>query len=132
MANLVTSGTFTATQSVIDILNASLRIAQVIGAEETATGAQLQNGLDAMTAMCKGWQGSGIHVWREEEAILFLEPNQPLYGIGITSTDHCALWDDTTIANLSASANSGATSISVSSISGINSGDQIGLQLSTG
>ena len=59
-APLVTSGTFSATQSVVTILNAALRNAQVIGAEETATGAQLQNGLDAMTAMCKAWQGSAF------------------------------------------------------------------------
>jgi len=132
MAVLQTSGQFTATSSVIDLLNAALRIAQVIGAEETGTGAQLQNGLDAMAAMCKAWQASGIHVWCEEEAILFLQPKQTLYQIGAGSPDNCTLWDSLIQTSLTAVALTGATSLSVASIAGMNSGDIIGIQLDAG
>ena len=72
-------------------LRRHVRIAQVIGAEETATGAQLQNGLDAMAAMCKAWQASGIHVWCEEEGILFLQTGQTLYQIGAGHVSRCHL-----------------------------------------
>jgi len=127
-----TSGTFSATQSVIQILNAALRLTQVIGDEETATGSQLQSGLDAMTAMTKGWQASGIHVWCEEEAILFLQPGQTVYEIGAGSPDKCTLWQTLAQTTLIATAAPAATSISVHSIAGINAGDSVGIQLDAG
>lgn len=132
MAVLQTSGSYSATPTVIDLLNASLRIAQVIGAEETATGAQLQNAMDAMAAMVKAWQASGIHVWCEEECILFLQPGQTQYQIGAGSADHCTLWNSAIITNLSTNALAGATSITVDDASEMNIGDSIGIQVSDG
>jgi hypothetical protein len=131
-APLVTSGSFSATQSVVTILNAALRNAQVIGAEETATGAQLQNGLDAMTAMCKAWQGSGIHVWCEEEDILFLQPGQTIYQIGAGSTDSVTLWDTLIQTTLASTAAAAADTLVLTSASKVNEGDNIGVQLDAG
>jgi hypothetical protein len=131
-APLVTSGQFSATQSVVTLLNRALRNAQVIGAEETATGAQLQNGLEAMTAMCKGWQGSGIHVWCEEEGILFLQTGQTLYSIGAGSPDNITLWDTLIQSTLALAAASGANSLTVSNVSQMNVGDNIGVQMISG
>jgi hypothetical protein len=131
-APLVTSGSFSATQSFVDLLTAALRIAQVIGAEETATGAQLQNGLDAMSALVKAWQAAGIHVWCEEEGILFLQPNQTIYQIGSGSPDKVTLWDSLVQTTLASTAAAGATSLTVSSATGMNVGDNIGVQLDAG
>ena len=133
-----TSGTFSGSPSIITLLNASLRIAQVIGAEETATGAQLANALDAARAMCKAWQASGIHVWCEEEAIVFFQPNQTIYQIGAGSSDHVTLWDTLILSSLTATALAGATSLTLLTVNGgisgtrIASGDQIGIQLDSG
>lgn len=127
-----TSGTYAYSPAVITLLNRALRIAQVIGAEETATGAQLANALEAMTAMCKAWQGSGIHVWSEEEAILFLQPEQILYYIGAGSTDHATLWNTLNQTTLTANAAVAATVLQVESISGMLAGDNIGIQLDAG
>ena len=127
-----TSGTFSGPPSIITLLNASLRIAQVIGAEETATGAQLANSLDACRAMCKAWQASGIHVWCEEEGILFLQPGQTLYQIGAGSPDHVTLWDSLVQTSLASLAIAGASSLALTSAAGITSGDQIGVQLDAG
>lgn len=127
-----TSGTFSGSPSIITLLNGSLRIAQVIGAEETATGAQLANAMDAMRAMCKAWQASGIHVWCEEECILFLQGNQTQYQIGAGSSDHVTLFSDFVQTSLAAVALTGATSLTVASIVGLTIGDQIGVQLDSG
>lgn len=132
MAVITTSGVFTASQTVINLLTAALRIAQIIGEDETPGGAELQNGLDAMSAMCKAWQASGIHVWCEEEAILFLQGNQTRYNIGAGSTDHVTLFDSFIQTALAANALTGATSISLTSIAGITMGDNIGVQLDNG
>lgn len=132
MAVLTTSGNYTFSQSAVDLISASLRICQVINEEETATGAQLNNSLAAMNAMVKGWQVSGIHLWAEEEAILFPQPGQTLYSLGSTSTDHATLYDNLTQTTLAVTAASGATSVQLTSAAGFNAGDNIGLQLDAG
>src|SRR5580700_9766817 len=136
---LTTSGTYGYSASVVDLLSASLRISQVIGAEETATGAQLQNGMDAMAAMCKAWQASGIHIWAEEEGILFLNGGQTLYQIGAGSPDHVTLWQTLISTSLQATASSGATTLILNSVNGgidnqsaVTAGDTIGVQLDSG
>lgn len=126
-----TSGTFTGSPSIITLLNASLRLAQVIGSEETATGAQLANTFDACKAMCKAWQASGIHVWCEEECILFLQKGQTQYNIGAGSTDHVTLYSDFVQTSLTSTAAGGATTLVVGSIANILAGDQIGVQLNS-
>jgi hypothetical protein len=132
MAVITTSGVFTASQTVITLVNAALRLAQVIGSEETATGAQLENSLDAMTAMCKGWQASGIHVWCEEEGILFLQPNQTQYKIGAGSPDHVTLFDTLVQTSLTSTAAASTSSLVVGSIAGVAFGDNVGVQLDSG
>lgn len=134
-----TSGTFSGSPSIITLLNGSLRIAQVIGSEETATGAQLANTMDAMRAMCKGWQASGIHLWCEEEGILFVQPGQTQYQIGAGSPDKVTLWDSLIQTSLTANAAAAATTISIASLTGILSdlntiaaGYQIGIQMADG
>ena len=134
-----TSGTFSGSPSIITLLNASLRIAQVIGAEETATGAQLANALDAARAMCKAWHASGIHVWCEEEAIVFFQKNQTVYQIGAGTSDHATQWDTLIRSTLTSTALAGATSLNlvnttggISGIVPIVSGDAIGIQLDAG
>ena len=132
MPILTTSGTYTYSASVVNLLTASLRLCQVIGESETATGDQLQNGLDAMSAMCKGWQASGIHVWTEEECTLFLQTGQVLYSLGGSSTDHACLTSGYVQTALSADATASATTITVDSVTGIANGYQIGIQVDAG
>ena len=132
MAILTTSGTYTYSQSVVQLLTAALRATQVIGESETATGAQLQNGLDAMSAMIKGWQGGGIHVWCEEECTLFLQTAQTLYSLGGSSTDNACLTSAYVQTQLAANAAASTSTISVNSTTGIASGNFIGIQLEAG
>lgn len=132
MAVLTTSGNYVFSQSAIDIISATLRVCQVINEEETPTGAQLINSLAAMNAMVKGWQVSGIHLWAEEEAILFPQAGQTLYSLGSTSTDNATLYENLTQTTLAATAAGGATTVQLASASGFNVGDNVGLQLDAG
>ena len=129
MAILSTSGTYSYSASVINLLTASLRICQVIGESETANGAQLQNGMDAMAAMVKGWQAAGIHVWSEEECTLFLQTGQVLYSLGGSSTDNACLTSGYVQTSLSANASASASTIQVASTTGIANGNFVGIQL---
>lgn len=131
-APLVTSGTYTYSASVVNLLTAALRIDQVIGEDETPTGAQLQSAMDALAAMVKAWQASSLHVWCEEEAILFLQPGQTLYRLGPGSTDHAALFQSVTQNTIATTAAGGDTTVVVTSSSGMASGDNFGIQLDAG
>jgi hypothetical protein len=139
--SLTTSGTYTYSASAINLLTAALRIAQVIGDEETPTGPQLQNTLDAFAAMIKAWQGTGIHLWCEEECILFLQPSltavanapgQTLYQLGPGSPDHACLFQQLTQTTLASTAAAAASMITLTSAAGVQSGDNIGIQLDAG
>ena len=131
-APLVTSGTFDFSESVSQLVTASLRIAQVVGDEETPTASQMQTGVEFLAAMTKGWQGSGIHVWCEEEAILFLQPNQTQYQLGAGSPDKVTLYQQVTFNTLAVTAAASAGSVTLTSAAGILSGDQFGIQLDAG
>ena len=85
-----------------------------------------------MSAMCKGWQASGIHVWSEEECTLFLQTGQMLYSLGGSSTDHACLTSGYVQTALSADAAASATTISVDSVTGIANGYHIGIQVDAG
>lgn len=132
MAVLSTSGTYAYSASVINILTASLRLAQIIGDEETPTGAQLQNGFDAFSAMVAGWSAAQIHLWCEEEMILFPQPGQTLYRLGPASSDHATLFNGLIQTSLASKADSGTTALVVASVDGMGEGVEIGVQLDAG
>jgi len=132
MAAVQTSGSYSYSASVVTLLSAALRCAQVIAENETPTGDQLQSGLDAMSAMIKGWMATGIHVWTEEECILFPQANQCLYQLGPVSTDHAALYNDVAQTDLDLNAAASDTTITVASATGIANGDNICVQLDSG
>src|ERR1035437_7135737 len=90
MPTLQTSGVSTFNQTAVELVTSALQICQVINDEETATGAQLRAGLDALNLVAKTFQASGSHLWLQEEAILFLQPGQSQYQLGAGSPDHAA------------------------------------------
>lgn len=132
MAVLTTSGAYTFSQSAINIITPALRICQVIGDEDTPTGAMLEQGLDTLNAMVKGWQATGIHLWCEEECILFPQANQNSYELGVSSTDKACVFSTLAQTSLSSTAAASATTIVVSSASGIADGYTIGIQQDNG
>jgi hypothetical protein len=132
MAVLTTSGNYVWNESAIQIITFAYRYCQVIGEEETPTGFQLSSAMDAFNAMVKAWQASGIHLWCEEEAILFPQQAQIQYSLGASSTDNGCLFTQYVQSSLSANAAAGATSVSLTSTTGISSGYYIGIQLVSG
>jgi hypothetical protein len=132
MAVLTTGGTYTYQPTAVQLVTAALRACQVIGEEDTASGVQLQTGLDALNLLAKNIQASGAHLWLQEEAILFLQPSQAQYQLGVGSPDFAVPFQQLVQTTLSAPASTSATTISVASAHGIVSGDNIGILLTTG
>jgi hypothetical protein len=112
------------------------RLVGAIQTGETLEDDEYQDMLFALNGMVSRWQASGIHVWCQETAVLFLQPTQILYYIGQGTPDHCTL--DTTWLQTASTGTAilGATSISVAAIvvgsNTFNIGDHIGIWLDSG
>jgi len=103
-----------------------------IQANETPSTAELNDTADALNSMITEWDAIGIHVWTQEEAMLFTQPGQNLYYMGFGTTDNFAQqtsWVSTTLSN---TGNMGDISITVGSINGIIASGNIGIVLETG
>jgi hypothetical protein len=83
-----------------------------------------------LNAMVKSLNATGLHIWTEEEATIFLQPSQVSYTIGGTTTDNAT--GSYTATTLFAGAGSGATSISVTSATGFGASFFVGIVLATG
>lgn len=93
---MTTSGVSSFNPAVVQIITQVLRDMVVIDELETPTAAMYAEGIFKLNSIVKGLETQNIHVWTEEEAILFLEPNQARYTLGssdLTANAHCALAD---------------------------------------
>ncbi len=107
----------------------------IIADDEEPTAAQYNTALFKASSMVKSLQATGIHVWTEEEAILFLQPYQARYTLGSSTTAdnaHCCDADRWTQTSLSASLSAAATVIPVTLSTGMLVSDKIGIALDSG
>lgn len=124
--------TFPFTQSVYQLIARSLRICNAIGNDEVPTYGLVMNAFIALQSMILGWQASDIHVWCEEECILFPQTGQYQYQVGSASADHATLWNSFIQSQIAVTAPAAATSVSVVSAAGIQAGDNFAVQLDSG
>lgn len=125
-----TSGTYTFNQAAASIVDGALRKCGAIASGETPTAQEMSDALTALNALVKHWMASGIHVWAEADATLFLQPGQIQYQLGLGSPDHATLaWTQLTVGTTAAG---GATVIPMVSTAGVAVGDNIGICLDAG
>jgi len=127
---MTTSGTSSFSYNRDQIIRMAYRKLGVINASETPGAQMIQDASDALNLWVKALNATGLHIWTEEEAILFLQPNQISYSLGGTTTDNCT--GSYTATTLSASAASSATSISVTSATGFGASYYVGIVLDGG
>lgn len=126
-----TSGTAVFNYGRDQIIKASLRKIGAIASGETPDNNTIQDAADQLNIMVKAWNATGIHIWTEEEATLFMQPSQVSYTLGGTTTDHIA-WGGYAYTTVSVVAAAGASTITVASTSGIVNGYKIGIGLNGG
>lgn len=114
------------------IIEQALRTMAVINEDEVPGAGQYKTGMFTLNAMMKMWEATGIHIWTEEEGILFLQQGQRMYRLGGTTTDKAcnALQWIQTKANQAAA--SGSTSVVVLSAEGLAVTDNFGVILNSG
>jgi hypothetical protein len=127
---MTTSGVSNFNYTTSQIIRRALRLCGAIQAGETPGAQVYTDTLDALNAMVKELDATGIHVWCETEGILYLQPKQIQYGLGGSATDNATQSSIQT--TLSAAVASGATTLPLTSTAGILSGDNIGVTLPIG
>jgi len=110
-----------------DIINSALRKLGQLAEGETASAQQINDGAGDLESMVKHWQATGLHLWKYEEMVLFLVKDQKSYDIGPTTTENWVKETDLTTTNTTADAAISATTITVTSITGIAASDVIGV-----
>lgn len=125
-----TSGTVNFTRNRNQLIESALRKISAFESGETPDTASVSEASDALNTLLKHWQGQGIEIWTMQEAIIFPQLNQVRYVLGSGTTDHAT--QSFTQTTLASSAASGASTVVVSSASGIVSAYNIGVQLDSG
>lgn len=127
---MTTSGTATFTYNRDQIIKMAYRKLGVINGSETPSAQMITNASDALNLWVKALNATGLHIWTETEATVFLQPSQNSYDLGTGSTDHAT--ETYTATTLSASAATSATTISVTSATGFATAYNVGVVLDSG
>lgn len=131
---MATSGTSSFNFTRDQIIRTALRKVGAFQSGETPDAGSMNDGADCLNMMVKEWNTLGLHLWTESEGVLFLQPGQVQYTFGTGATDHATQTNPPNYIQtaLGANAANGATSIAVTSIAGLLSGDTIGVVLDHG
>jgi hypothetical protein len=127
---MAVSGSSDFTRTRDQIIRRAFRVISVVKSGDTPGAQIVTDAAEALNAMVKRWQKKGLHVWTVTEATLFPQASQVRYALASGSADHAT--ESYVATELTASASSGATSITVDAITGISSGDNIGTVLDDG
>jgi hypothetical protein len=114
------------------IITQAYRDMSVIDEEEQPTASMFNTALFALNAITKTLQATGIHVWTEEEAMIFLQTGVARYifaGTGATNTAMCCYADDWTQFSLEGSYVAGTSQITLVLPDGaLGSGPALGIE----
>jgi hypothetical protein len=148
---MTTSGTVIFRTTRDEIINGALRLVGAVDPENTVgpTTTQVTNAAQALNLMVKSWEAVGLQVWERKYGVIFPQTSQSVFVLGSPGPagDHACL--STPIGSgfvqttLSAAAASGASTITVTSITGdvstagvtattITTAYNIGIQLTSG
>jgi hypothetical protein len=123
---VATSGTYNYNLNRDLIIKLALRRIGAIQAGDEPGPQIINDSALVLNALVHGWQATGIHLWTEREATLFLQPNVVQYADGANATE---TYIQTTVA---VNASSGASTITLTSATGILDDDYIGVTLDGG
>ncbi len=128
---MTTSGTDSFNETQSQIIYASARKLGFISFEETLSAGAYTAFSNQLNVNIKALDATGLHLWTEEEAILFLQPGQYSYTLGGNTPDNCA-WTNYSQTTLSANAATGAGAITVTSATGFAANYHVGVVLNSG
>ena len=136
---MTTSGTFNFTVAATDVVREAMLNVGAIGENEVPTSQEYTDCLRKLNMLIKQWMGKqdfapGLKMWTRQRGDLFLGYNKHEYQLGpygdnwaggVTGGSFNQCYNQT---QLTAQAAAGSSSLTVNSITKINSGDYIGIQ----
>lgn len=127
---MTTSGDISFNMNTNEIVRAALRKIGAISAGETPDNQTVADATLQLNMLVKALNATGLHIWTETEATLFLQPGQVSYTLGGATTDHCT--ETFTATTLAAAASAGDSTITVEDTEGFGDGHQVGIILDDG
>ena len=107
-----------------DIVRAALRLIGEVDANQSVGATEIQDGLESLNYMIKGWQSQSLHLWTKTESVLFLDVGKTDYNLG-PNGDECANADDFTNTELSVAGVTNDRTLTVDSTTGKTGADDI-------
>jgi len=109
-----------------DFIKWALHTSQLVGVEQDIPENLINHCKTSLNMVLASWDTRFRYLWKEQNATVFLQPNQTSYSLG-TSGDHAA--NDVVQTTLSADEATGQTVLSITSSTGISASDYIGITL---
>lgn len=109
-----------------EIIRAAMRKIGLLKKDQEPSKAEYDNASLALNGMIRAWQTEGIALWKNKTATLYLNTDTVAYDLSPTG-DHFTLGSVET--EVATAASSGDTTIEVDSITDIDDGDHIGIEL---
>lgn len=128
---MTTSNSVNFQMSRTDIITDALSIIRVLGNDETLQNVDMVLVNRALNRCVKYFENNGLHLWKKSEGVLFLQPNQSQYTLGAGTTDQGAVASSVNITTMVNAGNTGDTSITLTSVTGLAITNNIGIILST-
>lgn len=129
---MVTSNSSSWNPAITQLITMMYRDIGVIAEDETPTAGMYLDAIFAANGLIKEWMAQGIHVWTEEEAILFFQKAQRRYLLGGTNTDNCCDANSYVQMQLTQPASAGDVTLTVDSSVGVSNGQYYGVVLDSG
>lgn len=127
---MATSGVQTFSQTTIELVDDALDKIGLLSEGRTISANQRTKIVRQLNAMIQTWQSEwNINIWKNREATLFLEKGKESYLLGNNQANAADSFVNTTT---SIAASSGASTLTVTSDTGMASGDFIGIVLTDG
>lgn len=112
------------TTTAADIVSGALRLIGEIDANQPTPPNQMQDGLESLNFMIKGWQSQGLHLWTKTEGILFLDVGKENYNLG-PSGDEVGNADDFVNTEMSVAGVTNDRTLTVDSTTGMEGASDI-------
>ena len=125
------SGSTDFTITATDIIRKALALVAERAAEIPLTNSEITDGLQSLNILAKAYQAQGLHLWKRDEGILFLDAGVSSYLLG-PQGQQATLIDDFINTELSTAAVITATALVVDSTTGMAASDFIGIELDDG
>jgi hypothetical protein len=114
-----------------ELITASFKKLGIIAAEQSIQAHMLQDGIEAINLMLKSWQAQGLHLWLNEEGVIFFDVGKTDYLLG-PSGDEATTLDDFVGTTTTSALVTTTVIIPVASSAGMTANDKFGIELDDG